>query len=58
MPTSEDAFADAAEAKQAIRSLAHAMRGVGDPSPGYPVLGLLTWGLVSLEFARGQLALL
>jgi hypothetical protein len=56
MPTFEDAVADAAEAQQAIRGLAHAMQGMSDPSQGYPVLGSLTWGLASLEFALGQLA--
>lgn len=56
MPTFEDAVADAAEAQQAIRGLAHAMRGMSDPSQGYPVLGSLTLGLASLEFALSQLA--
>lgn len=56
MPTFEDAVADAAEAQQAIRGLAHAMQGMNDPSQGYPVLGSLTWGLASLEFALTQLA--
>lgn len=56
MPTFEDAVADAAEAQQAIRGLAHAMQGMRDPSQGYPVLGSLTWGLASLEFALAQLA--
>ena len=56
MPTFEDAVADAAEAQQAIRGLAHAMQGMSDPSQGYPVLGSLTWGLASLEFALAQLA--
>ena len=56
MPTFEDAVADAAEAQQAMRGLAHAMQGMRDPSQGYPVLGSLTWGLASLEFALSQLA--
>lgn len=56
MPTFEDAVADAAEAQQAMRGLAHAMQGMSDPSQGYPVLGSLTWGLASLEFALSQLA--
>lgn len=56
MPTFEDAVADAAGAQQAIRGLAHAMRGMSDPTQGYPVLGSLTWGLASLEFALTQLA--
>lgn len=56
MPTFEDAVADAAEAQQAIRGLGHAIQGMSDPSQDHPVLGSLTWGLASLEFALTQLA--
>lgn len=55
MPTFEDAVADAAEAQQAIRGLAHAMRAINDPSQSYPVLLSLALGSAWLEFALTQL---
>lgn len=56
MPTFEDPVADAAEAQQALRGLAHATRSVGDPADAYQVMGSLAWGLASLEQSLTQLA--
>ena len=49
MPTFDDAAADAAEAQQALRGLAHATRTIDDPRQIYAVLGSLSTAAVSLE---------
>lgn len=57
MPTFGDPVADAAEAQQALRGLAHATRTVGDPAAAYQVLGSLAWGLASRSLAVYETAL-
>jgi hypothetical protein len=51
VPRFEDPVADAAEAQQALRGLAHATRTVGDPAAAYQVLGSLAWGPLSLPIS-------
>jgi hypothetical protein len=55
MPTFNDPTADADEAQQALRGLAHATRSVNDPTQIYPVLGSLSAAAVSLEQSLHQL---
>lgn len=55
MPTFEDAFDDAAEVRQATRSLAYAMRAISNPDHNYPVLLSLpqpglSWTVLSSQF--------
>lgn len=56
MPTFDDPAAGAVEAQQALQGLAHALRQMDDPTPGYKVLGSLTWGMAFLDHALQQLA--
>lgn len=56
MPTFEDPTADAAEAEQALRGLAHATRRIEDPTQIYGVLGSLSQATASLSQALHQLA--
>lgn len=56
MPTYENPAADAAEAAEALRGLAHASRTVTDPSDTYRVLGSLSGALASLGQSLDQLA--
>lgn len=56
MPTFNDPAADAAEAQQALRGLAHATRSIDDPSQIYSVLGSLSAAAASLEQSLHQLA--
>ena len=56
MPTIEDPAADAAEAQQALRALAHATRIIVDPTQIYEVLGSLSQAAASLEQSLHQLA--
>ena len=55
MPTFGDAAADAAEAQQALRGLAHATRTIDDPDQIYTVLGSLSTAAASLEQTLHQL---
>ena len=55
MPTFDDAAADAAEAQQALRGLAHATRTIDDPGQIYAVLGPLSTAAASLEQTLHQL---
>lgn len=55
MPTFNDPVADADEAREAIRALAHATRSVQDPTTVYPVLGSISAALVSLTQTLHQL---
>lgn len=55
MPTFTDPIADAAEAREAIRGLAHATRSVDDPTTIYPVLGSVSAALASLAQCLHQL---
>lgn len=55
MPTFNNPTADAVEAREAIRGLAHATRSMKDPTEIYSVLGSLSQGLASLEQALHQL---
>ena len=43
MPTFFDSTADAAEASEALRGLAHASRGFDQPAEMYGVIGDLSW---------------
>ena len=52
-PNRPQAHAD--EAREALRSLAHATRDLDDPSDIYPVLGELTNGLASLAQSLHQI---
>ena len=45
MPTFDDPLADAEEARQALRALAHATRTFASPSQTYTVVGELLGGL-------------
>lgn len=56
MPTFNDPAADAAEAQQALRGLAHATRSIDDPRHIYSVLGSLSAAAASLEQSLHQLA--
>ena len=56
MPTFHDPLADAAEASQALRGLAHASRVFDQPADTYAVLGDLAAGMRSLRQVVEQLA--
>lgn len=56
MPTFNSPTADAAEASEALRGLAHASRVLENPADTYPVLGDLLAGVRSLRQALDQLA--
>ena len=56
MPTFNDPKADAAEAYEALRGLAHASRAFADPADTYPVLGDLLGAVRSLTQVVDQLA--
>ena len=56
MPTFQNPTADAAEASEALRGLAHASRVFEDPADTYAVLGDLLAGVRSLRQALDQLA--
>lgn len=56
MPTFTNPHADAVEAAEALRALAHASRGVEDPAVLYPVIGELLTGVGALGQVLGQLA--
>ena len=56
MPTFQDLTADAAEASEALRGLAHATRVFDDPADTYAVLGDLLAGVRSLRQVLDQLA--
>ncbi|GAA1761380.1 hypothetical protein GCM10009795_004760 [Nocardioides hankookensis] len=55
MPTYSDPAADATEAREAIRGLAHATRTLEDPVAIYPVLGSISAALASLTQTLHQL---
>ena len=55
MPTFDNATADAAEARKALRGLAHATRNLGDPRDLYAVLGDLSRAAASLSQVLHQL---
>lgn len=55
MPTFEDPAADATDAEQALRGLAHATRRIDDPSQVYSVLGSLSQAVASLSQALHQI---
>src|SRR5690625_1864448 len=56
MPTFHDPLADAAEASEALRGLAHASRVFDDPADTYQVFGELSAGVRSLRQVLDQLA--
>ena len=56
MPTFFDSTADAAEASEALRGLAHASRGFDQPAEMYGVIGDLSSGMRSLRQALDQIA--
>ena len=56
MPTFQNPTADAAEASEALRGLAHATRVLEDPADTYAVLGDLLAGVRSLRQVLDQLA--
>lgn len=56
MPTFHDPLADADEASEALRALAHATRSFDDPAQTYRVFGDLLAGVRSLEQVLDQLA--
>ncbi|QYF98311.1 hypothetical protein [Microbacterium sp. PAMC21962] len=56
MPTFQNPTADAAEASEALRGLAHATRVFGEPADTYAVLGDLLAGVRSLRQVLDQLA--
>ncbi|MBK6301678.1 MAG: hypothetical protein IPF40_11750 [Actinomycetales bacterium] len=56
MPTYFDSTADAAEASEALRGLAHASRGFDQPAQMYGVIGDLSSGMRSLRQVLDQLA--
>ena len=56
MPTFFDSTADAAEAAEALRGLAHASRGFDQPAEMYGVIGDLSSGMRSLRQALDQIA--
>ncbi|EGD44019.1 hypothetical protein NBCG_01607 [Nocardioidaceae bacterium Broad-1] len=55
MPTFTNPRGNAEEARQALRSLAHATRTVDDPADVYDVLGAVTQALASMEQTLHQL---
>lgn len=55
MPTFDNPAADASEAEQALRGLAHATRRIEHPSQIYSVLGSLSRATASLRQALHQL---
>lgn len=55
MPTFEEPAADAAEAEQALRGLAHATRRIDDPAQIYNVLGSLSQAVASLSQSLHQI---
>lgn len=56
MPTFFDSTADAAEASEALRGLAHSSRSFDQPAEMYDVIGDLSSGIRSLRQALDQLA--
>ena len=56
MPTFFDSTADAAEASEALRGLAHASRGFDQPAEMYGVIGDLSSGMRSLRQSLNQIA--
>ena len=56
MPTFFDSTADAAEASEALRGLAHASRTFDQPAQMYGVIGDLSSGMRSLRQVLEQLA--
>lgn len=56
MPSYENPAADASEAAEALRGLAHATRTFSDPGDSYRVLGSLSTALASLWQSLDQLA--
>ena len=56
MPTFHDPVADASEAREALRALAHATRSFEDPADTYTVTGELLGGLRSLAQVLEQVA--
>ncbi|MDO5644993.1 MAG: hypothetical protein Q4G21_04780 [Dermabacter sp.] len=56
MPTFFDSTADAAEASEALRGLAHASRGFDQPAEMYGAIGDLSSGMRSLRQALDQIA--
>jgi hypothetical protein len=56
MPTYENPAADASEAAEALRGVAHASRVITDPGDTYRVLGSLSTVLASLQQSLDQLA--
>lgn len=56
MPTFFDSIADAAEASEALRGLAHASRGFDEPAQMYGVIGELSAAMRSLRQVLDQLA--
>ena len=56
MPTFFDSTADAAEASEALRGLAHAILGFDQPAEMYGVIGDLSAGMRSLRQALDQIA--
>ena len=56
MPTFFDSAADAAEASEALRGLAHASRTFDQPAQMYGVIGDLSSGMRSLRQALDQIA--
>jgi len=56
MPTFFDSAADAAEASEALRGLAHASRGFDQPAEMYGVIGDLSSGMRSLRQVLDQIA--
>ncbi|WP_211218268.1 hypothetical protein [Ruania albidiflava] len=55
MPTFDDPHADAREAAEAVRGLAHATQRVEDPDVLYPVIGELMAAMRSLGQVLDQL---
>ena len=55
MPTFTDPAADADEAREAARGLAHATRSIDDPTAIYPVLGAISSALASMAQSLHQL---
>jgi hypothetical protein len=56
MPTYENPAADATEAAEALRGVAHATRNITNPSDTYRVLGSLSTAMASLQQSFDQLA--
>lgn len=55
MPSFEDPTADAEEAAQALRGLAHATRRIDDPSEIYAILGALSQAVAPLSQSVHQI---